>query len=271
MNEVFNMTTTLCIDGHVHIYPFYNLQNALNSGMQNLQKLAKEKDKVFVWLLTERYDCDFFNSARQTKELKISTTSEKESLIVNPANGQTPLYICAGRQIVTTDNLEICALTVNANIKDRTLNTMDTIRAVHDAGGVATLNWAPGKWFFKRKKIVQKLLAELDPAMLLIGDTSLRPIGWLTPVLMKNASRRGFKIIAGSDPLPFQGEDSLIGSYGFAVTSQFDPQRPAQSIRKMLTDPQIILTRSGHRNQPITFMKRQTRVMMLKGQKNQKK
>jgi hypothetical protein len=263
------MTTNLCIDGHVHIYPFYDLHNAFTSGIQNLQQLDKQKDPVLVWLLTERYDCDFFNSARHMKDLQISKTSEKESLVINHKNCQTPVYLCAGRQIVSTDNLEICALATTLTIKDRSLNTMDTIRAVHDAGGVAALNWAPGKWFLKRKKIVQNLLAELDPSMLLIGDTSLRPLGWSTPLLMKSAMRTGFKIVAGSDPLPFHGEESLVGSYGFTVTGQFDPDRPAQSIRQLLSDPSIDLKRSGHRNPVHTFARRQIKVMLLKKQRDE--
>ena len=259
------MTTTLFIDGHVHIYPFYSMQNAVTAGIRNLQRSAgKQGDGVMVWLLTERYDCDFFDSARQMKELHPKDTLEPESLVIHDSSGKTPIYLCAGRQIVTSDNLEICALATSLRVKDRTLNTMDTIRAVNNAGGVAALNWAPGKWFFGRKAIVQDLLAKLNPAMLLISDTSLRPIGWMTPLLMKSAARKGFKILAGSDPLPFAGEEALVGSYGFTVSGRFDPQKPAQSIRALLTDPAIDVSRSGRRNMPVTFAQRQAKVMMLK-------
>jgi hypothetical protein len=262
------MTTTLFIDGHVHIYPFHNAQSAVAAGIRNLRRGAgREGGTVMAWLLTERYDCNFFDAARQMKELHPEDTLEPESLVIHDSSGTTPIYVCAGRQIVTTDNLEVCALATRFSVKDRTLNTRDTIRAVNDAGGVAALNWAPGKWFFGRKRIVQNLLAEVDPATLLIGDTTLRPIGWMTPLLMKSAARKGFKILAGSDPLPFAGEEELVGSYGFTISGRFDPQKPARSIRELLTDPATDVSRSGKRNMPVTFVERHARVMMLKKRK----
>jgi hypothetical protein len=261
------MNTTLIIDGHVHIYPFYRIQDAVQTGIHNMLKLSGPEKSTLVWLLTERFDCDFFSWLLKTDELVVERTMEAGSVMVKDPDSKKVLYVCAGRQIVTQDNLEICALATTLKLNDRKFNTLETIRAVNDHGGVAALNWAPGKWFFNRGKIVENLIATLKPGELVIGDTSLRPDFWSTPGLMKRAALKGFKIIAGSDPLPFAGEETQIGRYGCVMNGDFDPDRPVDSIRKMLQNPNNIVSRRGRRNFAVTFFSRQLKIMNQKKRK----
>jgi hypothetical protein len=39
---------------------------------------------------------------------------------------------------------------------------------------------------------------------------------------MRKAKQKGFKVIAGSDPLPIPGEEQLAGSYAIVADVDFD-------------------------------------------------
>jgi hypothetical protein len=225
-------------------------------------RLSGPEKSALVWLLTERFDCDFFSWLLKTKELDIERTLETGSVKIKDPDSKKALYVCAGRQIVTQDNLEIGALATTLKLNDRKFTAVEMVRYINDHGGIAAVNWAPGKWFFKRKKIVENLLAAFKPGQLAIGDTRLRPNFWSTPVLMKNAAHKGFKIFAGSDPLPFTGEENQIGRYGFRMTGEFDPDRPADSIRRMMQDPHIDVQKCGRRNSTAIFVRRQLKIMI---------
>ncbi|MFB0566637.1 MAG: hypothetical protein ACETWK_13300 [Candidatus Aminicenantaceae bacterium] len=279
----------LLVDGHVHIYPFYNLQHALQNGINNL-RLASKKSSAFylkrkennsgfvfsIWLLAERADCNFFEDTVKSAgkignhAFKLFFDDKKETIIVEKA-GKSVLYILPGRQIVTKEGLEILALASKLFLKDRENSSDDVIKNVIDSDGIAAINWAPGKWFFSRGKVVKRLLEEQSPENLLICDTSLRTSLWPTPRLMAQARRQGFKVIAGSDPLPFCGEEKYLGSYGFYVNGEFNLQRPADSIRSLLRKPGIITSLIGKRNGIATFCRRQYKILAAQRSKKRLK
>lgn len=262
---------TLLVDGHVHIYPNFNLSLALAMANANLKQLHTinngHHEIIKILLLTERSDCAFFKQALESvpkiNGLSICHGDEKETLILEDSN-KSVLYLLAGRQIITREGLEVNALATNLSLKDRDYTVAETVERIADAGGVAVLNWAPGKWFLSRGKIVQRIIETQSPGTLLIGDTSMRPTIWPTPKLMKLARNNGYKIIAGSDPLPFAGEENNIGTYGFAMTGPVNPQKPAESLRTLVLDPKIKLTLVGKRSGSFKFIKRQIRIMTEK-------
>lgn len=268
-------TTTLLIDGHVHVYQHYDLNRVLEGGAENLRRAAAkggiihEDDKAIpILLLSERHDCNFFKQAMESSLQKpvdgftFHRTAERESLLVKK-NDQLYMFIIAGRQIVTSEGLEIISVMTTLYIKDRSKSTQDVVRKVSDSGGYPVINWAPGKWFFKRGEVVNNLIDSLDPTTLLIGDTTLRTTLWPLPSLMKKAKQNGFKIIAGSDPLPFKDEEKNIGTYGFVVKAKFDESRPCQSIRAIMRDEKTVPLLIGSRNNLIKFFKRQVKIMVL--------
>ena len=126
---------TLLIDGHIHIYPLYKLTLAIKNGIANLQQCAKQsnvKDKnqrqVPVWLLVERYDCNFFDQITSGSSLTMNgftlQSAEDGSTIIVSENDAPVLYIFAGRQLVTKENLEILSLVTPFNLKDRKYSIM---------------------------------------------------------------------------------------------------------------------------------------------------
>jgi len=257
----------ILFDAHVHIYPQFDLINTINKSLLNFAKIKETNHlpnkTIKVWLLTEGQDYHFFSQEHAlNNEYSIKQTGEKESLVViNNHTNKPILYIIAGRQIVTKDKLEICALTTLFKPKDREFNTQDTIQSVLDLNGVAALNWAPGKWLFSRGKIVREVIEKNNPDSLLISETTMRPTFWPTPSLMKIAINMGFKVIAGSDPLPFTKEENLIGSYCSLLKGSFNTEKPADSMRHLLLDPSMSSKRLGKRSGTLTFAKRQFKIM----------
>lgn len=274
-----NKQAVLLIDGHVHIYPFYNLKQALQNGINNLRHAAKKlsdfnlkKNEGYaeyaslIWLLAERTDCHFIEDAAKSgqkiknNEFKLIPDDKKEAIIVEKG-GKPILYICSGRQIITKEGLEIISLASKLFLKDREKTIDDIIKNIIDSNGIPALNWAPGKWFFSRGKVVRRLLEEQSPENLLICDTSLRTTLWPVPKLMALAQKLGFKVIAGSDPLPFYGEEKYLGSYGFCLRGEFNLYRPLDSIRSLLRKPEKNISLIGKRNDIVTFCQRQYKIL----------
>lgn len=213
------MHTTI-LDTHLHLYPEYNLPRAFNQLLDRSAQLGKDVRRVAC--LAERHDCHYFQSlaAGETKlegfnikainevELQLSREQDKLSVILLP-----------GRQVITKENIEVLALACPEPVVDGQ-PALDVIYQINQLKAVPVISWSPGKWFGKRGELVKKLITELDSSSFLIGDTTLRPYGWLTPVLIKQAVQRGFGVIAGSDPLPFAGEEQWLGAYYTIATTQ---------------------------------------------------
>ena len=113
--------------------------------------------------------------------------STAEALAVKDSATKEPLlYILAGRQIITSENLEVCALATTWTQEDKSAGTIDTIHNVRRGGGLAALNWAPGKWFGDRGKVVKTVFDTYSP-----NDLSLHnPLLFvLMPIVVVNRRR----------------------------------------------------------------------------------
>ena len=137
----------------------------------------------------------------------------------------------------------------------------EIVRLVSQYGGVPVLSWAAGKWFGARGDTVLRLLEAFSPSTLLIGDTSMRPLGWGTPRLMRLAQRRGFRVVMGSDPLPSAGEEHGMAAYATLIGAEMDRRRPAASVRRALVSGEVSIVAKGRRETPAGFLRRFTRHM----------
>jgi hypothetical protein len=73
---------------------------------------------------------------------------------------------------------------------------------------------------------------------------------------MRQARERGFKIVAGTDPLPFAGEERGIGRYGVAWSGDLGEYSLVRDIRSMLLDPQCVMRTVGERGGLLTVTRR---------------
>ncbi|MBN1541031.1 hypothetical protein JW992_02720 [candidate division KSB1 bacterium] len=261
-------STEWIVDGHVHVYPLFDRNRLFQAAWNHLASHRTSDRFRLALLLTERSDCAFFSELRQNPSLvpgwRVKKTAESESLHLINSEGQA-LTVVAGRQIVTRDGLEICALATEATLPDRGCDSAEAIETLIRADAIVSLNWAPGKWFFKRGKIVDKLFRRFSTTDLVISDTSMRPSLWPTPVKMRRALQQGYTVVAGSDPLPFSGEEDRVGCYAFQLQGANDPEHPARALRQALKT--IKVQRVGHRSGTTDFIGRQFRIMKEKKQR----
>jgi len=224
-------------DTHIHFYPFFDFQRSLSILRSNLACLDSECCQL--GFLAERFDCNFFTEIQEKKSELLSSDVRIKNLgdaLLLQEQGYNDIFLFAGRQIVTRERLEILALTTDTQIPDG-LPVQEVIERINAIGAIAVLSWAPGKWFFDRGKKVKQLLDLFNPQQLLLGDTTLRPWCWTTPILMKKGVGSGYTVLAGSDPLPFVGEEKMMGRYASYWQMELDFQDPVKSVRKYLKEP----------------------------------
>ena len=246
-------------DGHVHIYPLHETMEALRALLEGLKRLDSASGMGLAFF-AERTDCRAFEALSRTPQgtnvhgIELRTIVSGQAMLLRAPDGYSALLL-AGRQTATRENVELLSLVSPAAPPDGE-PAEDTVRRIQDAQGVPVLAWAPGKWFFKRRRIVERLLSTFPPSALLLGDSSLRPIGWAKPRLMRLAESMGFGITAGSDPLPVPGEERLMGSYGFLIRTHVGLDDPLGDARRALLEPGAPVQLLGRRSGPLAVLRR---------------
>lgn len=224
----------LIADTHLHLYPCYQFDHAFSL---LLDRLAGENPQaVFAACLAERADCHVYDlllaGEAPLNDFTIEQT-DKGQLVLRRNNDGKRLHLLPGRQIVAAERIEVLALCTDALFSDG-LPAAELIRSIQEKNGVPVLPWSPGKWLFRRGKVIAALLRDFTPQDLLLGDVSLRPQGWPLPLLMRQGGRLGYATISGSDPLPFSGEEKLFGSYGSRLVSTDQHLTPGELLHRLL-------------------------------------
>ncbi len=257
----------LHIDAHVHIYPFYDLGRFLLSALDHMPRLAPTDQRIL--LLAERRDCTFFQSLAQDEislpdgQWRIAAWDPDGGVKLRHIPTHRDLWLIAGRQMVAAENIEICSLFSDAAIDDG-LPALETIRAIQAADGLPALNWAFGKWLFKRGRLIKQLANAFPPSDLVLVDTSIRPTIWPPPALYRRARKQHRAVLAGTDPLPAQGEEQEVGRYyaTLQIPVPENRERLVAPLRAALQNPSTVITRHGRRNTPAHAQRRRKQPMV---------
>lgn len=249
------------VDTHVHLYPVHDAEALLESLTTNLSRAAPGAARAAV--LVDGAGCDGFGRLGALGGIGVGrflvrATVEAESLDVVSASGECVLRVVAGRQIVTAERLEVLALGTRAVFADG-VAAARTIDAVLASGSLPVLAWAPGKWMGPRGECVAGLIRQFRGKALMLGDTSLRAVGWPTPRLMRDGVAAGLGRVCGSDPLPQTGEERMAGRYATRVAGPVDPAAPARSLCWLLRSAAAVprgLTSAGQRSSPVGMIRR---------------
>ena len=253
MNKSFGYRAFV-VDAHVHIYSCHDLGISLQTMVQRLLGVVPGcSDVLPVACLAEGASCNWFHmlsrgSVSLPDGFSLRTIDHPAGLWLETP--MSPVLLIAGRQLVTSERLEVLALGIDALFPDG-LQADAAIASVRAAGAVPVLSWAPGKWLFARGRVVRRLLAESQAGGFLLGDSSLRPLGWGEPALMREGRRLGFNVIAGSDPLPLPNEEKVLGSYGCVLNAPCDMERPFASFREALQSRVVEIRLVGRRRSPL--------------------
>lgn len=207
-----------------------------------------------VVCLAERYDCNVYQKLLTDPESLLDRHYQVEAMTdqrqIKVSFGSDTLYILPGRQLITSENIELLALSCSVPLIEGQ-TAQQTVKTILAAGGVPVVAWSPGKWFFNRGRVVANLLQSTPRKRLLIGDTSLRPLGWGLPSLIRRGARAGFGVVAGSDPLPFAGEENLFGAYVSSVDSELECSQIYKLPQQMMAGTTVKVRNVGKRSHPL--------------------
>lgn len=241
----------LLVDTHVHIYPSYNLERFFDSAFANFSALDTSGKARKLLMLTERWDCAAFDALASGSlapggDYSVHKTAESDALIIRgPAERE--LTLIAGRQLATAERVEVLLIGTRVDLPER-LPLRDAIARGQALGAVPVLNWSLGKWWFKRGEVIARAIADLPPHAVLLGDVLARPRGIPEPKQFVSGGGRGFRIVAGSDPLPVAGEERYVARYLTKLSGELDVERPASSLRSLLLRPSVALSIVGARS-----------------------
>lgn len=266
---------SILVDAHVHLHPCFDIQQFFNAALNNFQSFST-CPSTFVLLFTETAAEHYFDRFAQLTEAKkisslalgdwsIARTQESCSLAAF-RQSSPPLFLIAGKQIVTAEGLEVLALMTTQSFVDG-LPLTEVLAAVSASGAIPVIPWGFGKWMGKRKRVLQQLFSQPDSPRVFLGDNSGRPSFWPTPPFFGHSSLQDSpdsKVLSGSDPLPFPAEVDRPGRFGFLVRGCFDPSRPAESLKGILQDPSISVTPYGTLENPYIFIRNQIGMQLLK-------
>lgn len=270
-----HVAPVLLADGHVHLHHCFPIQAFLDQAAQNLERAHRAAGLSNSWtgvlLLTEGQGVERFEELREMARTSagpggwtVHGTEESGSVRLR-SREEVEMVVVAGRQVVTDARLEVLALCTTARFQDgRPL--MDAIHKVREAGAVPVLPWGFGKWWGSRGRHLGEIVGSHQAGEVLLGDNAVRPRGTPEPRLFKAARARGIPVLPGSDPLPFQAQLRCVGSYGAILSgAEFDPERPAESLRRQLMDLKPEVQRFGRRVGPIRSAWTQARLRVGRG------
>ncbi len=268
-----NLKNLILFDSHVHIYDCYDMNRFFTMAYDNFLTISKRdfEGALFsgILLLSETARDHWFEklaalpevARRQGKEDWLFTKTS-ESCTLAARSGTRQLFIIAGRQIVTAENLEVLALCSRKTYAEG--QPIDKVLdLVIEQGGIPVIPWGTGKWLGRRGKILNRLL-ENRPQDFFLGDNSGRPVFWTKPAHFKKARAKGVRILPGSDPLPFPGELSQVASFGAACKARMDASRPAHTLKELFRAPGTIVSSYGDLESPLRFIKNQIAMQRVK-------
>jgi hypothetical protein len=265
----------IIVDAHVHLHPHVPVSSALDAALHNFyahaNRLAADTDLQFVIALTESAGVDRFgelaicvaSGIQEHGSWRIGSTNETNSLLARGPNGEGPIVILAGRQIVTRERVEIIALASRRGHPDGE-SVYQYLAQIAKDGGLPVIPWGFGKWLGKRGVLVEHLISTADSASFFLGDNGGRLALMQTPRLLEMGQRRGLKILPGTDPLPFPGEHKRIGSYGFWLEGKLSLQTPGDDLKVRLGHPDTFILPYGKLMSPMKFLVNQIRMQIRK-------
>jgi len=239
------------VDAHVHIYDCFDVDLLFDSAVDNCIQAAKQlgmsAEAVFpVLLLTEGVTDNWYQRLQQTAGSKeqaaceISAhwdgqfSREMDSLVVyRRDNPEKKLYLAPGRQIVTSEKIEVLALFCSDTIQNG-LALEDTIAAIRQSRGIPVLPWGVGKWLGKRGRRIRDFLLAYKEGLLFLGDNGGRPGFWPTPTLFTQGLEKNISVLPGTDPLPLPDEAVRVGSFGFYLQESEQDVSPIEFLQRTL-------------------------------------
>lgn len=252
-------------DGHVHLHPCFELGTFLDSARANLAAGAREVPNAAaepgVLFLTESAGVRRLRAILDGRlplragRWTVAAGADGRSALARTEDGGRILLV-EGRQVATGERLEVLGLGCGEEIPDG-LPFDESLARVLESGALAVIPWGFGKWWSARGRRVAEAIPGADRLRVFLGDNGGRLRHGPPPALFARAEALGFRVLPGSDPLPFPREVRRVGSYGFALDASLDDADPVASLLSRLASPGPGFDRFGRRASVIEFARNQ--------------
>lgn len=249
------------VDAHVHLHAGHDPGRLLDAAWANLRGLVRGSGGIGVLVLTEADGEDAFErlAGFRSEHWLVTRARDGAALFVSDHRGRIRFLVLAGAQTRTGEGLEVLTLGTRLRLPDgRPFEA--TVAQALALGIPVVLPWSPGKWWFGRGRLVRRVLDTTEPAELWLGDIRGRPGPDLG--LLRRAKARGFRILAGSDPLPLPGEEALVGSFGSRLDGRIRLSDPSADFRALLRTASGSPPLFGGRQSLATSLRRQVRLRL---------
>lgn len=256
------MKSVTVVDAHVHVHPNADVQMLLAAAALNLGAAAA-KIGATTWqgilMLAEMRGADWFEEVERTRRRFGPWSIESmapDSLSIHFVAPGMRLTIIAGRQIVTTEGIEVLALATRARIEDGSSLTA-TIAAASKRDALVVLPWGAGKWLGRRGRLVNDVIG-VGTSGVFAGDNGGRPLFWPEGSAFRLARSKGHPVLPGTDPLPLPREELRVGSFGFVLEGDLQTDSPGSEIRERVRSARPGEIRSfGQLQGPLHFFRNQ--------------
>ena len=263
----------IIFDSHVHIYDCYNIKNFFHFVLKNFGNQSKKigtNKYIGVLFLTETKNENYFQKIRENyfkyafDELNLKQVKDNESVcLLYESNDNNFLIIVPGKQIITSEKLEVLAVGTNNSI-EYGISLKNTIEKIKSFGALPIIPWGVGKWIGKKHEFVKTFLDNVEDINYFLGDNGGRPLFWPTPGLFKIADKKGIFTLRGSDPLPLIKQEEKVGKFGFYIRTNFDFNYPAKEIKNLLLNIRNAPNSFGNLETPVNFFKNQFSMQLRK-------
>lgn len=261
----------LFVDAHVHIYDVYDLDRLLDAAIGNFGRAARANGveglpREGMLLLTETARDHAFDALAAGQRVpvrwKIAATAEPAVLRAY-LDDRTFLWLVAGRQVATREDLEVLALGTTRRFPDGEA-IRDSLAASEGSAALTALPWGFGKWWGARGGIIESLMRAPRPHPIFLGDNGGRLSLSTRPRLLQLGERSGLKVLPGTDPLPFAGQERRVGSFGMLLMDWDAQDRPLAQLVKRLTDASSTPQEFGSLTGPFAFVRLQIAMQLRK-------
>jgi len=261
----------LFVDAHVHIYDVYDLDRLFDAAISNFDRAARKTGlsnlpREGMLLLTETARDHAFDALaagqRSPARWKIAVT-EEPAVLRAYLDDKTFLWLVAGRQVATREDLEVLALGTIRRFPDGE-PIQKSLSDSEESSALTALPWGFGKWWGSRGGIIQSIMHAPRSRPLFLGDNGGRLSMSTRPRLFGIGERSGLKVLPGTDPLPFPGQENRVGSFGMFLPEWDSGGRPLEQLVKRLTSAPTAPQEFGTLTGLISFVKLQIAMQVRK-------
>ncbi len=260
------------VDGHVHFHGCFSLHAFLEHAARNFSRQAAElgwtKDWAGVLMLAEMRDQSWFRSLLESLEPGEKTgwtlvrTGETTPALIASCSNRPDLILVPGRQVVTSERLEVLTLGTEQYLRDG-LPVTEVLDWAGRYDAIAVLPWGAGKWLGRRGSVVNAIIRDTaGTSAVLLGDSGIRPRAWRRPRQFVRAQRAGMRVLPGTDPLPMVDEQQRVGAFGAVVDAPVDRADPVGALKRLLPGQTAPLSPYGRLQANGRFLRSQLRLRM---------